>query len=262
MSLHWIRDRRRRKLLETPVPPAWTAHLERNFAHWAHLDETERARVLDIARVLAAEKRWEGCGGLELTEEMVVTIAAQAALLLLGLPDQDFYRGVESVLVYPTGYMLPRRRVDPAGVVVEGPEAVVGTAVPLGAVVLSWRGARAGGRDEHDGRNLVFHEFAHALDMRDGAVDGTPPLDGRERLRTWFTVMTRHYEELRAAASEGRPSLLDPYGATNVAEFFAVATEVFFERAADLASEAPDLYAVLRDFYRQDPAARARGGAV
>lgn len=257
MLFTWLRRRRRRKLLAEPVPASWRGHLDRNFEHWKLLTPDEQARLLAITRVLVAEKNWEGAGGLALTEEMVVTIAAQAALLLLGL-DHDYYRRVQSVVVYPSGYLLPDRAPDRAGVVSETPTPVHGTAHALGAVVLSWRDAREGGRHAADGFNLVFHEFAHQLDLMDGVMDGTPPLRGRDRYREWFRVMTAHFEDLRRAEEEGRPTLLDPYGATNVAEFFSVVTEAFFEQPLEMQAHHPELYAVLRDFYGQDPAERMR----
>lgn len=253
----WWRRRRRRRLLATPPPGDWPAILDRDVAVWRGLDDDERRRLFEITRVLVAEKSWEGCGGLALTEAMCVALAAQAGLLLLNLR-HDYYANVDSVLVYPDTYVLPGA---PASLDGEPRDRrpVLGTAHHGGPVVLSWRSALHGGRDARDGRNLVFHEFAHKLDMADGLVDGTPPLAGRGQLADWVKVMTREYADLRRRAARGRSSFLDHYGATNVAEFFAVATEHFFEQPRQMRRRHPALYGVLRGYYQQDPAARSTG---
>ncbi|MCA9537315.1 MAG: zinc-dependent peptidase [Myxococcales bacterium] len=255
MIFSWLRRRRRRRLLATPVPADWLKWLARDYELWPRLDDDERARLMAIARVLVDEKSWEAAGGFVLDESAKVVIAAQAALLLLGLGDtHDYYPNVESVVVYPAAYRLPGGGVDAAGVADSRPKAVLGTAHYRGPVVLSWRSARAGGRDADDGRNLVYHEFAHKLDMLDGVVDGTPPLPDERAYKTWFQVMTAHYDALVRAAEAGRKGFLDTYGATNVAEFFAVATEAFFERSRWMRDRQPDLYGALQLFFRQDPA--------
>lgn len=257
MLFGWFKRRRRRKLLATPPPAHWAPWLAADLEAWPTFSEVEQRRLLDIARVLIAEKSWEGAGGFELTEQAQVIIAVQAAVLLLGLA-HDYYPNVYSIVVYPTGYVLPGGHADAAGVVSEAARPVLGTAHHRGPVVLSWRSARQGGRDADDGRNLVYHEFAHKLDMLDGTVDGTPPLPDDRAYRTWFEVMTAHYERLQHAAETGRRTVLDKYGATNVAEFFAVATETFFEKSRQLRERHPDLYGALQMFYRQDPAGRQR----
>jgi Mlc titration factor MtfA (ptsG expression regulator) len=258
MVFSWFKGRRRKKLGEQPFPAAWTVHLERNFAHWGRLTPAERSRLEDIVQVLVEEKHWEGCGGLEITDEIRVTIAAQAGVLLLGM-DHDYYDNVDSILVYPSGYSLPRTASGPGGVVGDDALAVLGSAHYGGPVVLSWDAARSGGRDARDGRNLVYHEFAHKLDMLDGVVDGTPDLDGADEVRAWARAMTAAYDDLRARANRGKKTLLDKYGATNVAELFAVATEVFFEKPAQLKKQYPGVYDVMLGFYGQDLA--ARGGS-
>ncbi len=259
MIFSWFKNRRRKTITRDPFPPSWTAVLDRNVEHWALLPVAERQQLERIVQVLVAEKHWEGCGGLEMTDEIKVTVSAQAGLLLLGL-DHDYFRNVLSVLVYPAGYVLPRTHLDGDSLVTQEERVpVLGTAHQRGPVVLSWRSARQGGRDGRDGRNLVFHEFAHKLDMLDGLVDGTPPM-GDTQLEQWVAVMTKAYDRLRRRTQEGRPTLLDPYGATDVAEFFAVATELFFEKPVQLQDRHPRLYAVLRDFYRQDTAARLGQG--
>jgi Mlc titration factor MtfA (ptsG expression regulator) len=251
--LRWWRERRRARRLDAPIRPAVQRSVdELPFA--VRLTAGERAELLRITRVLLAEKTWEGCAGLELTLEMRAVIAAQAAVLVLHRPAcERSYPGLESILVYPHAFVNPLPQVDAAGVVTVG-RANHGEAWHRGPVVLDWDEARRGVARPADGRNLVFHEFAHKLDLLDGVADGRPPLaDGSEPQR-YRDVMLRVYEDLCAAATAGRPTLLDHYGARNPAEFFAVATEAFFERGAALRRARPQLYEVLRACYRQDPA--------
>lgn len=255
MLFSWFKQRRRRVTMEEPFPTAWLKTLEDNVQHWHALDAAERLALEDIIQVLLREKHWEGCGGLTMRPEIQVTIAAQAALLILAIP-HDYFQNVQSVLVYPSSYVLPRTRQRQDGVMDSQHVAVQGSAHHGGPVVLSWDNARAGGKNAQDGRNLVFHEFAHKLDMLDGMVDGTPELDDNAEYRAWIKVMTAEFEALQADIRKGRRNLLDPYAATDVAEFFAVATEVFFEKPRQLREKRPDFYAVMKDFYEQDPAAR------
>ena len=249
----WFRRRRRRKLVASPFPVQWAGWLER-LPFYAGLTADERGRLHAILRVILAEKRWEGCAGLELTDEMKVVISAQAALLLLEI-EHDHYARVRSILVYPTAYGqgAPRRHQD--GIVGEGGRSA-GEAWYRGPVVLSWDSALQGAVDPKDGHNLVWHEFAHKLDMMDGYVDGTPRLHRREDYKLWTRIMTAEFENLKDRG--GRRSVLDRYGATNEAEFFAVATEAFFEKSLQMEKKHPELYDLLRSYYRQDPAERLR----
>ena len=259
MLFSWLKQRRRKKLLAEPFPAAWLEILERNVQHYRRLTAEDQARLRDHLRIFIAERNWEGCAGLQLTDEMQVTIAAQACLLLLGL-EHDYYPRVMSILVYPAGYVGRDEQLDEHGML-HGSEARLGEAWYRGPVILSWADVLRGSRQGVDGQNLVLHEFAHQLDMEDRSIDGTPPLASREQYRHWNEVMTAEYERLVDAAERGRATLLDQYGATDPGEFFAVATECFFERSAALCQRHPKLYAVLRDFYHQDPATR-RGDSV
>ncbi len=250
-----MKNRRRRKLLQSPFPDTWRKVLERDVAFYPGLDDRERTKLQDDLRVFMAEKSWEGCGGLTLSDVITVGISAQACLLVLNR-SLDEYDHVRVILVYPEAYWAPSRQVDASGVVTEGLSGREGEAWSRGTVVLSWADAREGGRMEHDGRNLVFHEFAHQLDMADHVVDGTPILDDRASYERWTQIMSAEYERLQKALDVGADPVLDPYGATNEAEFFAVATETFFERPVLLRSRRPALYELLLDYYRQDPASR------
>jgi hypothetical protein len=210
-----------------------------------------------MVQVFVAEKDWEGCGGLELTDQIRVTIAGQACLLLLGL-DHDLYRDVQTILVYPST-VVPKRveeSIFAAPRIVPELRPVIGEAHHRGPIILTWDSVRHGGIHPELGHNVVYHEFAHKLDLLDGAVDGTPPLASRAEYDRWVEVCTREYEALRERSQRGEPTLLDPYGGTDVGEFFAVATEHFFDTPIELREEHPDLYEVLGRFYRQDTAER------
>ncbi|MDD9941845.1 MAG: zinc-dependent peptidase [Myxococcales bacterium] len=254
----WWRQRRREQILQNPFPDDWRAIVASNVGHFAFLDADERKLLEDLSQVFVEEKEFEGCGGLDLTDEIQVTIAANACLLLLGL-SHDMYRRVGSILVYPSAVHQPERPrsvFDNTVEVVPGQVALAGEAHYRGPVVLVWDAARRGSRNPRSGQNVVFHEFAHKLDMLDGAVDGTPPLRGSEQLKRWAEVCSKAYLTLRAESERGGDSFMDAYGAVSEAEFFAVATEAFFEQPHRLRQSQPDLYEVLASFYRQDTASR------
>jgi Mlc titration factor MtfA (ptsG expression regulator) len=257
---HWVREHNRAEVRKRQFPPAWETFVRTNVAHYNVLDESERDELHAMMQVFLDEKLWEGCGGLELTDEIRVTIAAEACLLQLGLP-HDYYRNVESILVYPSTVVLPEHRL---GVFerLDGPVdsnvVILGQAFAQGPVILVWDAVLHGARHPEQGHNVVFHEFAHKLDMLDGAADGTPPLADRDQLAKWITVCSREFLRLRGLAEKGHKTFLDAYGAKNEAEFFAVATEEFFDRPIALQKHVPDLYNVLSNYYRQDPAERVK----
>ncbi|MEI6207896.1 MAG: M90 family metallopeptidase [Desulfuromonadales bacterium] len=258
--LHWLRDHRRTEIRKRLFPAEWEAYVTANMAHYSMLDEAERTELQAMMQVFLEEKQWEGCGGLELTDEIRVTIAAQACLLQLKLP-HDYYRNVESILVYPSTVVPPERHIRVFENVSEPVEAsipILGQAFMQGPVILVWDALLQGARHPEQGHNLVYHEFAHKLDMLDGAADGTPPLADSEQLAEWVSVCSREFLRLRGLADKGHKTFLDSYGAKNEAEFFAVATEEFFDRPLALKKHASDLYHVLKAYYRQDPAERMR----
>lgn len=257
--LHWFTERRRRKLTRAPFPAAWEEILQNNVFYFRDLDALEKARLRSLIQVFAAEKNWEGAGGLEITDEIRVTIAAQACLLLLGL-SLDYYRNVESIVVYPSSVVPPEHTPGFFEIPTEPVEEEIpidGEAFQSGPVIIIWDAALRGGRHPRSGYNVVFHEFAHKLDMLDGFSDGTPPLDSRALHNEWSRTCSREFARLRKEAGKGKNSFLDAYGAADEAEFFAVATEQFFDRPHSLRNQAPDLYEVLKGFYHQDPAGRA-----
>ncbi|MEZ4403565.1 MAG: zinc-dependent peptidase [Kofleriaceae bacterium] len=247
----WLRARRRARLMAQPVPASWDRIIDANVALARGLTPDQRRALSARVSAFIGATSWEGCGGLELTEEVQVTIAAQACLLTLGRAD-DLYTDVESILVYPSTLVRPPRPLglfeQPTAPVGHG-TAILGEAMLRGPVVLAWDAVQAGGRGERPG-NVVLHEFAHKLDMATGHIDGTPPLARRADRTRWAEVCARVYALHRARVDAGWATAMDPYGATNEAEFFAVATETYFTRPAELAWEHPDLYQVLADFYR------------
>ncbi len=258
MVFGWFKKRRRRRLTAEPFPESWRGTIAFHWAQWFWLTKAQRQQLEAIVQVLVAEKSWEGCGGLAMNDEIKVTIAAQAGLLLLGIA-HDYYRNVKSILVYPDSYVLPQHeRVRDGVVTTEDQVPVHGTAHLRGPVIVSWRRVQEGARNSHDGYNLVFHEFAHKLDMLDGVVDGTPPLPQRELYDEWVEVMSEEYDVLRLQIERGRRTFLRPYAETDVAEFFAVATEMFFEKPEKFIRAHRRLYEVLSSFYGQDPARRPR----
>jgi Mlc titration factor MtfA (ptsG expression regulator) len=253
MVLDLFKRRRRARLRAQPPPPAWRAILERNLDVFNRLPADDQAELLGHTQIFVAEKHFEGSGGLELTDEIRVTIAAQACLLLLHR-ETDYYPELVSIIVYPSGYTAMEERHIGGGVWSEGAEDRLGhTAQRLRALVLAWDAARHGASGPNDGENLILHEFAHQLDFENQRSDGTPALDTRGDYLAWARVMSAEFEALRDATDSGEPTLLDSYGATDPAEFFAVITEAFFERPRALRKLHPALFAQLQRFYRQDP---------
>ncbi len=245
--------RRRERLRATPFPPEWKNIVLRNLPIFARLPSYDRAELLGDVQVFLAEKRFEGCAGLELTDEIRVTIAAQACLLLLHR-ETDYYPELTSILVYPSAYAVHEDRYVGGNIWEQGEDSRLGhTGRQLGSLVLAWDEAKRGAADPADGKNLVLHEFAHQLDFEDSRTDGAPALATRAEYLAWARVMQREYEALRKADATGAPSVLDIYGATKPAEFFAVATEAFFERPRALQAKQPELYEEFASFFQQDP---------
>lgn len=248
------KTRRRERWREEPFPEHWRRLVERRVAMFHRLNAADQQELLGHTRVLLEEKHFEGAGGLLMRDEVRVTIAAQAAVLLLHR-ETDYFPRLKSIIVYPTGYIASEAARAEGGIWSVGDEHLLGhTQRDLRALVLSWDDVRVGAADPTDGQNLVLHEFAHQLDFEDGTTDGTPALDTGPQVRSWAEVLGRELEALRRAADAGEVTVLDPYGAEDLAEFFAVATETFFERGRALRDRRPQLYAELRRYFQQDPA--------
>lgn len=212
------------------------------------LSETELAKLRNCVRIFCAEKHWEGCDGLKLTDEIRVTIAANASLMLLGV-EGFYFDNVKTILVYPGVF----GREANHGMLAGGQEHRSGEAWQGGPIVLSWQDARRDGQ-HFNSRNVVIHEFAHALDGLDGEMGGNPSFDSSDTAAAWTRVVDREFNALREAQQWGHPTLLDHYGAKSRAEFFAVASETFFEQPHELAAYHYELFDLLRTYYRVDPA--------
>ncbi len=248
----FFKKRRRENILATPFPAEWEAILLKNFPLYTRLNQADRKELQGIVQVLVDEKIFEGVQGLEITDEIKVTIMAQAALLLLHR-ETDYYPDLRTVIVYPSAFVSTVRQQYGYGVIHEGEVVRLGEAWGHGTVVLSWDHVRSGAADIRDGHNLVFHEFAHQLDQEDGNANGAPILEQRSMYVAWARTLGEVYAELQRDSALGRSTVLDAYGATNPAEFFAVATEAFFEKPWQLQRTYPELYDELKLYYQQDP---------
>lgn len=249
----FLRKRRRKRLASIAFPPDWLNILIRNFPLYPRLPTADQQELQKHIQIFLSEKQLEGCGGLHITQEMKVTIAAQACLLLLHR-ETDYYPWVSSILVYPAAFVAPFEEHSGHWLVTEGEDVLDGEAWQEGTVVLSWKDARSGAADIDDGSNLVLHEFAHQLDMEDNADDGVPVLPRHSMYADWARIMGAEYERLQSDVDNDRTTVMDTYGASSPAEFFAVATESFFEKPVKLRKAHPQLYQLLMEFYQQDPA--------
>ena len=253
MIATWWRNFRRRRILAKSFPDDWEPFLHANVRQFASLSSEDQAGLRRRVQILVAEKYWEGCGGLTITDEIRVTIAGQASLLLLGWNGPCFDH-LKSILVYPDTYLVPEKQTLPGGIVDESMQVRLGEAWYRGPVILAWSHVNRHDAPGEVGRNVVLHEFAHVLDHADDSYDGTPTLETKEQYVTWRKVMSHEFHRLQRDAAHGRATLLDTYGTQNESEFFAVATECFFEQPVELAELHPRLYELLRDYFRQDPA--------
>jgi len=248
LLVEWRRARLRRR----PFPDAWREILKRRVPYFRLLPADLQIQLKRHIQVFLAEKPFIGCAGLEVTDEMRVTIAAQACLLVLNRWTNDF-ANLRQILVYPGAFIVDRVHTDGAGVLQDRRHVLSGESWSQGQVILSWDDVVEGASVVDDGRNVVIHEFAHQLDQENGHANGAPVLGGRRRRERWARVLGEEFVELQGRAEHGEPSLLSHYGATNPAEFFAVASEVFFEQAERMAVEHSELYRELSRFYWVNP---------
>jgi len=256
MRLETPRRRRRRKAIEAPFPDRWRKILDEDMAHWRWLDDDERIRLEQLIKGFLFDKRFEWANGLEESDEIKVLVAASACLLILGL-EHAYYRDVGSIIMYPTSVVVQGRRSAPQSGHLETDSIVpiLGEASLHGPMVIAWDAVKRSASHPRTGHNVVYHEFAHKIDMADGSADGVPPMH-RESYDAWEAICAREYEAVRDGTDEN--SFLSDYAAVNRAEFFAVATEFFMDRPIDMEAHRSDLYGVLQGFYQQDPAARER----
>lgn len=243
---------RRARIRARPFPHEWREHLRRQVPYVRSLPADLQLQLKKHIQVFLAEKPFVGCDGLEVTDEMRVTIAAQACLLLLNRR-ADYFPNLTEILVYPGKFVVEREVADGIGLARRDRKVLSGESWSTGQVILSWEDVVEGATQPDDGFNVVIHEFAHQLDQETGTANGAPSMRSRARRARWAEVLNREYAELQSRILQDEPSLIDRYGATNPAEFFAVVSEVFFERPRELAAEHPSLYAELSAFYRLNP---------
>jgi Mlc titration factor MtfA (ptsG expression regulator) len=255
MLFDWLRTRRRRAIGGRSLPPEWDDILARNVRQTQWLDDAERARLRSWVAVFVAEKRFEGCRGMTVDDEVRVSIAGQAGLIVLGMEGEYFGR-LRSVLVYPGDYLGPRSTPLDGGGALEWKEHRLGETWDGGSMVLSWPRVLEGGKMRDGPRSVVIHECAHAIDMLDGEVDGVPPLPSSRGRREWAQRIAVCQERFVEALDEGRFVAFDEYAAEGPGEFFAVASECFFQDPHRLHRYDRDLYALLAEAWRQDPKAR------
>lgn len=244
---------RRARIRRLPFPAAWREILRRRVPYVRSLPTDLQLQLKKHIQVFVAEKPFIGCAGLEVTDEMRITIAAQACLLLLNRRRASYYPQLRQILVYPGAFLVNRVHTDSAGVLQDRRQALSGESWSQGQVILSWQDTLEGAAVADDGQNVVIHEFAHQLDQENGPANGAPRLAGRQHYARWSQVMAAEFARLQAQAEGGQATLLSHYGATDPAEFFAVASEVFFEQPQRLAAEHPVLYRELAGFYRLNP---------
>ena len=248
----YLLERKRQAIRARPFPAAWRTILKRRVPFFRALPADLQLELKRHIQVFLAEKAVIGCDGLEITDEIRVTIAAQACLLILNRPT-NYYPGLTQILVYPRPFVAPRGHTDDAGVAHHGHQVLSGESWSQGQVILSWQDTLDGAATPHDGQNVVIHEFAHQLDQATGSANGAPALARRANYERWSAVLGAEFETLQARTARREDTLFDDYGATDPAEFFAVISEVFFEQPQRMATEHPALYQELRAFYQLDP---------
>lgn len=248
----WLARRRRARLRELPFPKDWGRIVRERVPVVAQLPIELQRQLEGHMQVFLAEKPFIGCAGLELTQDMRVVVAAQACLLLLNR-DAGCFDDLRQILVYPGPFVVQRTHSDRAGLLQDLRQVLSGESWSQGQVILSWDDVLSGAADPADGRNVVLHEFAHQLDQQGGVANGAPWFGSRARRRRWAMVLGQEFAQLQQRAQSGAPSLISDYGASSPAEFFAVATEVFFEQPARMAAEHGPLYVELQRFYCVDP---------
>jgi Mlc titration factor MtfA (ptsG expression regulator) len=233
----------RRMLFATPFSPEWQDIIDSKVPIYKHLPDELKQQLHGLIHIFLVEKKFVGCQGMEITDEIKVTVAAQACLLLLNRPTK-YYPKLKTIYIYPHTYVASAGGVKGAR---------LGESWQNGPVVLTWDSVEGGARNIHDGRNVVFHEFSHRLDQEDGDADGAPILENRSSYKTWAQVLGKEYQKLQKKTTGRRRSVLNKYGSTHPAEFFAVATEAFFEKARQMKKKQPELYEELKSYYKMDP---------
>lgn len=241
---------KRTKIANLPTPKIWEEILNQNFVIIRYIPIELKNELLKLIKVFISEKNFHGCG-IEITEEIKITIAAQACLLLLN-KKHDYYPNLKNIFIYPHAFKSVQKEhlgyVETQNAVVRSGESWI-----RGPIVLSWHHSLHGSTNHKDGQNVVFHEFAHQLDQEDGLSNGTPDLPNALSYKIWSKVMEKSFVEMTSKIMKSQKTIIDEYGATNAAEFFAVLTETFFEKPEKIYSQKHELYELLKNYYGLDP---------
>ena len=248
----WIPRFRLKRALSAPFSDTWVEILEQNIGVYRNLPMPLRLQLRQMIKQFLHQKQFFGAGGLEIDDEIRVTIAAQACMLQLNRSGA-LYPRLKYIIVYPSAFVVERAESDGSGVVSHGRKGLLGESWQKGKVILAWDNVLHGARNFVDGSNVTLHEFAHQLDSETGSANGAPLLAGESSYRSWAAALSDEFKSLQRDAFRGRRSLLDHYGATNPAEFFAVATETFFEKPDRMRKNHSELFEVLKAYYRADP---------
>ena len=246
------RAAKRKELMDAEFPANWISILNENVALYRYLPKAFKSNLHGYIQIFIAEKNFEGCGGLELSDEMKVTIAGEACILLLKDEKPTFFPRLDSILIYPSAYVAEKQ--SNIGLGTKEVSVRLGESWSRGIVVLAWDHVRQKTVDFEGGHNVVLHEFAHQLDQENSNSMGVPILHKGSSYQAWGRILGHDYDELRNKLRHHQRDIIDPYGATNPAEFFAVATEVFFEKAKMMRQKHPNLYEELKELYQLDPA--------
>jgi len=248
----WVPRLRLKKAIQAPFPDEWVEIVERNIAVYRNLPTPLRMQLRKLIKQFLHQKTFSGSGGLVITDEIRVTIAAEACMLLLNR-NSNVYPSLRYIIVYPDAFVVERAQGGMDGTISEGANGLLGESWANGKVILAWDNVLQGAKNFEDGHNVVLHEFAHQLDSETGSTNGTPILTSNGGMQTWAKILADEFHELQRDSVKGKKSLLDYYGATNPAEFFAVATETFFEKPEQMNKHHAELFEVLKNYYRVDP---------
>lgn len=249
---HLYRRVMQKRLLKQPFSPEWEKIVQKNVPLYNRLPDELRMQLHGLVNVFLYDKDFEGCGGLKITDEIKVTIAAQACILLLNRKTSVFKK-LHTILVYPNTFVVKSVSSDGA-ITIEGHSVHLGESWQHGPVILAWDSVAGKTSELGEAQNVVLHEFAHQLDQEKGEASGAPILENSSSYATWAKILSREYESLQKSERTGEKSVIDTYGAENPAEFFAVVTEAFFEKPDILKKSHPELYSELSSYYHLDPA--------
>lgn len=251
-SKPYLRSLRRNAIKKKPFKKTWRKIIQRRMPYFNQMPADLQLQLKQHIQIFISEKKFIGCNGIHITDEIKVTIAAQACLLLLN-KNTNYYPKLRTILVYPSAFVKKQQQRNLDGTQSVNSITLAGESWEFGRIVLSWQDSLAGAEQPNDGQNLVIHEFAHQLDQENGVANGAPILGKNQDYKTWSEVFNKQFSLLQQQVSLGQASLFDKYGATNPAEFFAVASEVFFEQAKLLSIQYPMFYQQMSAYYRVDP---------